>query len=146
MIELLLNYSWSVLLMLIVIAILFYAGVFTPTVSIASSCILPAGFTCFENYIDHDGNLHLDLGHATGRELIITRVGCSSTGDIELADTADVSISTGHHAPVTDPGGVHCEGISASEPFRGSVAFEYRVRGSNASRIVKGDLSGMLGR
>ena len=57
--EFLMTYGWAILIMLVVIAVLFYLGVFTGG-SVPKRCILPAGFTCADYAFVINGQLQPD--------------------------------------------------------------------------------------
>ena len=139
--EFLMTYGWAILIMLVVLGIIFYLGIFNPQSAAPKSCILPAGFSCYEYLIDKDGNLHLDLGQAQGRTITITGIACSTSSDAILTPT-NVTIETGQHAVVTGSG-LPCEGAT-SDVYRGKVIFTYVLRGSSITHKVVGDISGPL--
>jgi len=137
--EFLMTYGWAVLILMVVIAILYYLGVFSP--SPPRSCVFPAGFTCYEFEVYQNGSLYLDVGQATGKMVTVTAVGCGVTGDIRWTTVNDVVVRSGTHANVTGLAGAPCGGASASS-FRGSAILNYTVSGSGlTARSVTGSVS-----
>ena len=136
------TYGWAILIMLVVIAVLFYLGVFSPNDSQVKSCVFPAGFTCADFDVDANGNLYLDVGQATGKQITVTAVGCSVNSSPSVwSYPVPVVIRSGSHAWVTNTTIVNCTGASGSS-FKGSVALQYSVQGSGLNpRTVTGTIT-----
>ena len=141
-IEFLMTYGWAALIILVVMGMLFYLGVFNPSTSAASSCVLPSGFTCVEYRLDDNGNLYLDVGQATGRTITVTGVGCSASGNPSLTDYPSVQIRNGGHAVVTGAG-VPCLNATGLS-FKGKVVIQYTVAGSALTRNITATVTAPL--
>lgn len=134
------TYGWAVIIMLVVVAVLFYLGVFSSSSSTPKSCAFPSGFSCNEFEVDSDGRLLLDVGQATGRTITVTGIGCSADGMPAITSYVSVVIRSGSHAWVNNyTNGTACSG--ASSPFKGKVILQYTVAGSPLVRNVVGDVS-----
>jgi len=138
-IEFLMTYGWAVLIILAVIAVLFYLGVLNTGNSAAKSCAFPAGFTCAEFSVDDSGRLYLDLGQATGRTITVTGIGCATGGSAPSLTSVSVVIGNGMHANVTDAAGVQCAG-DASNPFKARLVVQYTMAGSPLTRNATGEV------
>ncbi|VVC72231.1 Uncharacterised protein [uncultured archaeon] len=146
--EFLMTYGWAILIMLVVIAVLFYLGIFSPSTSSVKSCILPSGLSCYDFDLDSSGNLLLDLGQATGRTITVTGVGCSANNSPTLTTLyPPVPIESGSHAKVAGVGGgatiVPCTGGSGGS-FKGTVSLKYQSGGTSYYRTVTGSFSAPL--
>jgi len=138
-IEFLMTYGWAILIMLVVLGVLFYLGVFSPQSSAVSSCTISAGFTCVEYRLDDDGNLYLDLGQATGRTITVIGVGCSTSSAPAITDSESVQIRSAGHAVVTGTG-VPCLN-STGTAFKGTVVIQYTTAGSSLMRNATATLA-----
>ncbi|MDD5318169.1 MAG: hypothetical protein PHF51_05590 [Candidatus ainarchaeum sp.] len=143
--EFLMTYGWAILIMLVVIAVLFYLGVFSQG-NIPKRCTLPAGFTCYDYYVNTSGYGYLDMGQAIGRDITVTGVGCNASGSTPSLDqlALSINISTGAHGAVmnsTYP--IQCCS-NTGEPCKAKLAIRYNYVGSSTNRVIYGDLSGPL--
>jgi len=139
--EFLMTYGWAVLILVVVIAILFYLGVFSPGDSAVKSCVFPSGFTCTEFDVDSSGSLFLDLGQGTGKMITVTGIGCSVNSSPAISNSPGVVIRSGAHAWLNmNSNGTPCYGASG-EAFKGSVILSYSVAGSSLPRTVTGTVS-----
>jgi hypothetical protein len=143
--EFLMTYGWAILIMLVVIAVLFYLGVFSPSTSVPKICTLPAGLACYDYSIDLDGNLNLDLGQALGRDITVTGVGCDPViSRPTLNNINNVNISTGAHSPVVGVNSTNsiqcCLTSMAACRFRLAIRYNF-VGKPSPSYTVYGDVS-----
>src|SRR5271157_4665387 len=119
--EYLMTYGWAILIIMVVLAVLFYLGVLNPPVP--SQCTFPAGVSCVSSKLSASGgNLTLVIGEGTGHPINVTGVWCSdnmSSGyaplNINYMSTAappGVTMNSGSSATIASPGGaihVECE-------------------------------------
>jgi len=148
--EFLMTYGWAVLIIMVVVAVLFYIGVFNPSSSVPKSCVFPSGsgFSCVEFNLDEGGRLVLDLGQASGRTVTVTGVGCSVNASPTMLSITPVDIRSGGHGWLA-PASIPCEG-ALGLAFRGKVVINYTLAGSPLPRVVIAEISapmapGMLG-
>ena len=137
--EFLMTYGWAILIMLVVIAVLFYLGVFNVGGIMPRSCIFPAGFTCYDYSMDHDGNATLDLGQATGHDITITGVACTTNGTAPSAteSVTNVSITSGHHAALAT---IECTPTCASgDACKATILLNYTY--GTTTKTVSGEIS-----
>ncbi|NYZ78872.1 hypothetical protein H0N99_01875, partial [Candidatus Micrarchaeota archaeon] len=58
--EYLMTYGWAILIIMVVLAVLFYLGVLNPP--IPEQCVFPAGITCISSKLNTTGGLTLLIG------------------------------------------------------------------------------------
>jgi len=98
--EYLMTYSWAILAIMVILAVLFYLGILNPKSAITPRCTFPpgSGFSCvtfkLNSSIDRvnppypsnpyvnpnrvgEGNLRLEIGQATGHTITITSITCT---------------------------------------------------------------------
>ena len=141
--EFLMTYGWAVLIMLIVIAILFMLGVFNPTTGVPNSCVMPQGFSCYGYAVRDGGVLSLDIGQATGGDVIINAIGCTAGDDPTLL-TLNQRIKSGRHLNLTGLPTCYKEDGSVPETdeyFRGTLYIQYTDVRTRIVHNVKGDLA-----
>ena len=79
--EYLMTYGWAILIIMIVVAVLFYLGVFNLGSTI-SQCTFPPGFTCVSNKLQAGtSKLYLVLGQGTGHPIQVNGVNCTQQTD-----------------------------------------------------------------
>ena len=99
--EYLMTYGWAILVIIVVIAVLFYIGVLNPRNITPTSCTFPPGFSCATYKLNQsNGHMLLKLGHAVGRRIVITNISCTqysagtpSAGNYSLS--ANQSVNNG---------------------------------------------------
>ncbi|VVC71867.1 Concanavalin A-like lectin/glucanases superfamily protein [uncultured archaeon] len=139
--EFLMTYGWAILIMLVVIAVLFFLGIFSASTAVPKSCVLPAGFSCYDYDMDSSGFIYLDIGQATGRTVTITGIGCAASSP-NVTLNPNVVIESGSHGLVT-VGGTSCSGGDGSG-FKGTLLIQYTSGGSLATRSITGAFSAPL--
>lgn len=78
--EFLMTYGWAILVVLLVVGVLGYFGVFNPTILLPERCILGEGFRCKDLVFNaYTGNVLLNLENGLGKDRIISEV--KITGD-----------------------------------------------------------------
>ncbi|MEM3555201.1 MAG: hypothetical protein QXF56_00535 [Candidatus Micrarchaeia archaeon] len=82
--EYLMTYGWAILIIMVVLAILFYLGILKPRTP--TYCIFPTGFSCVTHQLSAgSGKLYLLVGQATGRTIIVTGVNCTQNTSDDFA-------------------------------------------------------------
>ncbi|MDD5318155.1 MAG: hypothetical protein PHF51_05520 [Candidatus ainarchaeum sp.] len=149
--EYLMTYGWAILIMLVVVAVLFYLGVFNQT-STPKRCTLQAGFTCYDYGLyanESNTQMYLDLGQATGRTINVTGINCTSSS-VDLPVPGDITegilIASGAHVVVANGSSptdlvICCNGTSG--PCKAKFAIRYtNVDSPTIVRTIYGDISG----
>jgi len=140
--EFLMTYGWAILIMLVVIAVLFYLGILNPRGVAPNALAFPAGFTAYDYQLDSSARLYLDLGQATGDDITIISIRCARTagGDSPSGYSPVTSlIPNGEHAIVAN--GIQCED-AAGTFYKGKVTVYYTKEGTPTFvHKVVGDLS-----
>jgi len=118
------------------------------------SCVLPAGFTCYDFTLELGGRVSLDIGQANGRAINITAFGCSQTGPsvqmIQSLGADTVAIHNGQHETLLDgssPSGKNyafsqCCPSASGSACQTHIAFNYSMTGSSLTRTAYGEISG----
>ena len=75
--EYLMTYGWAILVIIIVIAVLFYIGVLNPRNVTPTSCTFPPGISCASFKLTTSGALFLSIGQATGKRIMLTNISCT---------------------------------------------------------------------
>jgi hypothetical protein len=97
--EYLMTYGWAILIIMVVVAVLFYLGVFNLGSTI-SQCTFPPGFTCVANKLQAGtAKLYLKIGQGTGHNIMITGINCTQNTDTS-AMTKGAYIYYPNYAPV----------------------------------------------
>jgi len=103
--EYLMTYGWAILVIITVIAVLFYIGVLNPKNLTPTSCTFPSGMSCASYKLTaSNSQLNLTIGHATGRKIRIIGVNCTQQ-TLTIAPTlaaVDVNISTGESKNISN--------------------------------------------
>jgi len=142
--EFLITYGWAIIIMLSVIAILFYLGVFNPKTIAPASCVFPAGFACQGYKIETGGGMNgvlsLVLVQNTGHTLRITEIACTD-GDPSYS-TVDERIYDGGRLTMT----VTCHKQDGSTPnageyFKGNVYLAYVDEDTNIEHRAVGEIA-----
>jgi len=139
--EFLITYGWAILIMLAVIAILFYLGVFNPKTVAPSGCVVPAGFSCYAFKIQGSGELVLDLVQNTGHTLYIEQIACSDEENPTYAPVNERMYS-GERLRITTT----CRKSNGSPPeegeyFKGSIYLVYIDEDTNIRHKVTGEIA-----
>jgi len=127
--EFLMTYGWAILAAVIVIGVLAYFGVFSPSTYVPNQCLVSAPFGCNAGVAKTTG-VTLELRNGAGETLNVTSVavaGCGSAiGTIAAAD----SLTT-----VTIP----CT-LTVNTKFKGDITINYKKMTSNLEVTSSGQL------
>lgn len=75
--EYLMTYGWAILVIIIVIAVLFYIGVLNPRNVTPTACTFPPGISCASYKLDINNTLSLRIGQSLGHRINVTGINCS---------------------------------------------------------------------
>ena len=148
-IEYLTTYGWAVLILLVVIAALFWLGVINPKSVLQSSCLLPADMSCRAYIINTEGYVAIDLGQATGHPINITHFRCTAARNpTPNALSNPLVIVNGDHRLITD-GSQRCYESNDIDPavgnagnqYKGKIFIEYVELDTGFTHLVAGDVS-----
>ncbi len=153
-IEFLITNGWAILVVVILLAVLFYIGVLSPQNTTPNTCLFQPGFSCYTFKVGNvTGSLELDFGQATGKSIQVTGISCSqnSTAALHTSPLAeDVTVPSGEHRWIvggTSPNsGITCEGATgvAGTRYKGTACIAYLESGTNAQRLVCGEINARL--
>ena len=147
-IEYLTSYGWAIVIMLVVIATLFWLGVINPKGVLSSTCFFPADLTCRAYVLNTSANVALDLGQATGHTINVTKFKCTQERNPTLtALSSALTIANGNHRLITD-GTQLCylangsaATASAGNQYKGRIYVEYVEADTGFTHQVAGDVS-----
>jgi len=160
--EYLMTYGWAILIIMVVLAVLFYLGVLNPP--IPAQCTFPAGITCVTNKLSAGtAKLTLEIGQGTGKTIRVTGVQCTQnttsefvTGASAVYDPAtNITIASGSKAFVaksdatgaisvvncTDADGNALTDMGIGTQFNGRIIVNYTETDSGMTRIAVGTYS-----
>jgi hypothetical protein len=162
--EYLMTYGWAVLIMLVVIGVLFYLGIFNPH-TIATCSFASSGFTCYAYKITSNtsglGGLILNLGQGIGDDIKVFGFNCTTSTtwnevDFDGVTASNVTIPSGSHAPlngsVTSPMPLPCYKSDGSKIgpadsgsyYTGKIYIHYLDLQTNLDHKLTGDISGKI--
>jgi len=75
--EYLMTYGWAILVIIIVIAVLFYIGVLNPRNVTPTSCTFPPGISCTSYKLDTNNTLNIRIGQSVGHRINLTGINCT---------------------------------------------------------------------
>jgi hypothetical protein len=161
--EYLMTYGWAILIIMVVMAVLFYLGVLNPPVP--EQCVFPAGITCISSKLNTTGALTLVIGQGTGHPITVTGVNCTMNSSATWASdnqaslvyspaAYNVSITSGGQANVATINGtgglgnVTCRDANnaavtggAGTIFNGRIYIRYTETDTTITRTVTGTFS-----
>jgi hypothetical protein len=83
--EYLMTYGWAILVIMVVLAVLFYLGILNPKGITPTQCSFPPGFTCIAWKLYATpiaaGNIYLKFGQGTGRTIYIMGMNCTTNAN-----------------------------------------------------------------
>jgi len=149
-IEYITTYGWAILLLIVVVAALFYLGIINPKSVLQSSCFFPADMSCRAYALNTSGNVGLDLGQATGHTINVTKFICSAQRNATPVPVGTpIQILNGDHRLITngsanqkclDSAGVAATGTAGNQ-YKGRVYVEYVEADTGFTHLVVGDVS-----
>jgi len=122
--EYLTTYGWMLMVVLIVLGVLLYFGIFSrPAIT---SCRFPANFVCRAFKLTTDGNLTLDISQNTGHNINVRGINCTRVepGIAPVLLKAEVFIKNGDHEPIVNGTTLKCSDASGF-PVEGSIGSSY---------------------
>lgn len=162
--EYLITYGWAVLIMLVVVGVLFYLGLFTQN-PVATCTFQNAGFSCYSYKLTSNngsgvGGLIIDLAQGTGHDIKVVGFNCTTNNAFTVTDfdaaTSNVTIPTGSHSMLNGsitnlipfacykPDGSKLETPDAQSFYKGKIYIHYWDLETNMDHKVAGDISGRV--
>lgn len=143
--EFLMTYGWAILIMLTVIAILFYLGIFQPGTVAPNACVLPQGFSCYgykvSSGLSGNGLLALRLTQSTGHTVYIKQMACSDEEPPAMEDVNE-RVYNGETLNVS----LNCIRADGSRPgvgdfYRGTLYMTYTDETTNIDHSISGEIA-----
>jgi hypothetical protein len=159
--EYLITYGWAVLIMLVVVGVLFYLGIFSPHTIMTCSFQNP-GFTCYAYKLTGSGGgLVLDMGQATGHDIKVTGFNCTTSDtwtatEFDGLTASNVTIPAGSHKPlngsVQTPTSLPCYKTDGTKMaagdvggyYKGKIYIHYLDTETNMDHKITGDIAGKI--
>jgi hypothetical protein len=150
--EYLMTYGWAILVVMVVLAALFYLGILNPRGITPNQCSFPAGFSCIAWKLYTNGTLYLKLGQGMGRTINITGLNCTTNVNV-IQQGGTIRFSSGGYAMQSASylsGQVNCtnntNGIvgitgSPSDVYNGKIYINYTETETKIQRLVVGSIS-----
>ena len=129
--EFLMTYGWAILAAVIVIAVLAYFGVFSPSTYVPNKCIISAPFGCNAGTVDTAG-VHIELKNGAGEALTDVSVVVSNCGTKNVGAVASDAMPTVDVTCTTAP--------TAGSKFKGDVTVTYKKAGSELTLTSTGTI------
>ncbi len=149
--EFLVTYGWAILVVIILMAVLFYAGLFNPSQTQPNVCVFSPGFSCYSFKVGNEnGSLELDLGQVTGKPISITGLSCSQNETRSPAFLNNsITIPSGEHRWITggDSGNnITCEDArgETGSRYKGEICVSYTEPDTGTTRTICGNLNARL--
>lgn len=117
--EYLISYGWMILIIAVVLAALYFLGIFSPNSLATSSCVLPGQFSCSIAAFGTNGGLQLNVGQYTQSQVTITSIGCSTNQTANYQTSESQNLNVGSNATFV----AQC--YSGSSAFNGSIGSIY---------------------
>lgn len=76
--EYLITYGWAILIISVVLAALFYLGVFNPSSLTNSQCLMPANFACLNAQLLSNGIITVNIQQQLLTSINVTAIGCNT--------------------------------------------------------------------
>ena len=163
--EYLMTYGWAILVIIIVIAVLFYIGVLNPRNVTPSTCTFPPGISCQSfKLVSVTTQIDLTIGQATGHAISVTGLICTqeSGAPATFPSTTwlagNIGIPQGEYRKIANgsaTGGtnnlVKCrdsQGVPLIAPsnavgefYKGKLWINYTEQDTSVVRIQQGDIA-----
>ena len=131
--EFLMTYGWAILAAVIVIAVLAYFGVFSPSTYVPNQCILSAPFGCNAGAAGATDGISLEIKNGAGEALTITSIvvsGCGTVSDYgSIASDAMPVVTVACDTPLTE-----------GDKFKGDISITYTKAGSAIAQTSSGSI------
>jgi len=130
--EFLMTYGWAILAAIVVIGVLAFFGVFSPSTYVPNQCLLSAPFGCNAGIAD-TANVQLELRNGAGESLNITSVavtGCGTNSAVGAAADGSLTSVTVTCSPA----------LTAGDKFRGDITVSYVKSGSSLTLTSTGTI------
>jgi hypothetical protein len=166
--EYLMTYGWAILVIMVVLAVLFYLGILNPKSMAPTQCSFPAGFTCITWKLYTTGQLYLKIGQGTGKTINITGFRCTMNASFVPGQrvnftygsatapgpiTGEITVPSASQALISDPNtaaiNFTCMQDNSNSPATGSIGDTYNGKlflnytelDTSIQRITTGSIS-----
>ncbi len=143
--EFLVTYSWAILILVLIIAGLYFLGIFSPQTSLSQQCLFPSTFSCLNYQLFSNGSVFINIQQLSLDTIVVTSLSCSanSTASNVIVPSNQIVLSSGKNFTYTLP----CYGSngalfasSVGTVFKGYIQLNYTDVQSQLPSISKGRL------
>ncbi len=135
--EFLMTYGWAILAAVIVIGVLAYFGVFSPSTYVPNQCVLSAPFGCNAGSASATNGVQLELRHGVvGEQYTVSSIavgGCGVNASVTNGTALQADTLYLIHVPCTTA-------ITAGTKFRGDITIIYTKVGSQVQQTSSGQI------
>ena len=127
--EFLMTYGWAILAAIVVIGVLAYFGVFSPSTYVPNQCVLAAPLGCNAGVVN-TSTVTLEIRNGAGETLDVSSVkveGCATDSTAVTMEDGDL-----------DTWNIVCDSALSTGKFRGDITVTYQKAGSNLDLTSKG--------
>jgi len=141
--EYLMTYGWAILIIMVVLAVLFYLGVLNPSGMTPTQCTFPPGFTCVTNKLFTNGSLYVVVGVGTGKTIQVNGISCTQNTSLTYPTSGSILWSNTTYGVSYQPNVTMASGSSAvlSNPAS-TIAW---VKNNSCTNANGGALTGTIG-
>jgi len=133
--EFLMTYGWAILAAIVVIGVLAYFGVFSPSSYVPNQCVISAPFGCNAGIVEAAG-VTLEVINGGGEQYNITSIDVSTSPGSCTANTTVGSVAADSKTTVVIP----CTGLTAGSKFKGQITISYTKAGSALTLTSSGTI------
>lgn len=128
------TYGWAILAAVVVIGVLAYFGVFSPSTYVPNQCILSAPFGCNAGVANNATGVILEIRNGGGEAFTNLSVAISGLGCVG-SNTSISEIADGGLKTITIP----CT-PTVNSKFKGDITITYKKEGSNLDLTSSGTI------
>jgi hypothetical protein len=151
--EYLMTYGWAILVIMCVLAVLFYLGILNPSGMTPTICTIKPGFTCITWKLYTNGTLFLKIGQGTGTVINVTGMNCTTDANVLEAGKSiifennrviQMTSATDQNFYVNctgDSGGNLAQSGVAGDVYHGMIYINYTETESRVQRLAIGSIT-----
>ena len=124
--EFLMTYGWAILIVLVVLAALFFLGIFNPATP--NTCLISAPFNCQDVKVSAASTDNMIIGvSGVSSASVVVSGGCTVSSALTNGQTSTLTLT--------------CTGATAGQKVSGAITGTYILAGSTLSHTIAGTYS-----
>lgn len=124
--EFLMTYGWAMLIVLVVLAALFFLGIFNPATP--NTCLISAPFNCQDVKVSAAGTDNMIVGvSGVSSASVVISGGCTGSSALANGQTSNLTLT--------------CAGVATGQKVSGAIEGTYKLAGSTLSHTITGTYS-----